>query len=84
MSILKNRWFDTQYKIVPTYSQNNTCNGYVAMSRWLFIWYPLKRYQFNGDGGRVEVDAFFVTYEDAITYLQHEITLMTDEEVFGK
>lgn len=75
--------FKTQYKIVPTYSKDNKRNGYVPMSKYIFGWLPLKMYQIDEDGHMQEVEAFFKNYEDALSFVKHETTILSDEEILG-
>lgn len=83
MKLSKNSLFKTEYKIVPTYSSDNKRNGYVPLSRSIIGWFPLKMYQSDDNGVLQEVEAFFKTYEDAIAFVKHEITILTDEEILS-
>lgn len=83
MKLSKSNLFKTEYKIVPTYSPNNESNGYVPLSRNIVGWLPLRMFQFNEDGELKETDAFFKTYEDALSFIKHETTILTDEEILN-
>lgn len=83
MKLSKCNWFKTEYKIVPTYSKDNKRSGYVPLSRNIIGWWPLKMYQHDENGNIQEVEAFFKTYEDALTFVKHETTILTDEEISG-
>jgi hypothetical protein len=76
-----NNLFKTEYKIVPTYSKDNKRNGYVPLSKSIVGWLPLKMYQCDENGDKQEVEAFFKTYEDALTFVKHETTILTNEEI---
>lgn len=80
MSSLK-KLFKTEYKIVPTFDVDNNCNGYVPLSRSIFGWFPLRMYQTDNDGKLDTTDAFFRTYEDALSFVKHETQILTDEEI---
>lgn len=81
MRLSKCEWFKTEYKIVPTYSKDNKCNGYVPLSRNIIGWLPLRMYQYDEENNLQEVNAFFKTYEAALTFVKHETTILTDEEI---
>lgn len=75
--------FKTEYKIVPTYSKENKRNGYVPLSKNIIGWWPLKMFQYNEDGTISETEAFFKTYEEAMSFIKHEISILSDEEILG-
>lgn len=81
MKLSKNGLFKTEYKIIPTYSADNKRNGYMPLSRNIIGWFPLKMYQFDENAELQEVEAFFKTYEDALAFVKHETTILTDEEI---
>lgn len=81
MKLSKNNLFKTEYKIVPTYSTDNKCNGYVPLSKSFIGWMPLRMFQFNAEGKMQEVEAYFKTYEEALTFIKHETSILTDEEI---
>lgn len=79
MSFIKD-WFKTKYKIVPVYTQKNEICGYTVLSKNVVGWIPLQIYQ-TADMGFVQTDNFFNTYEEALTFLKHETTILTDEKI---
>ncbi len=81
MKLSKSNLFKTEYKIVPTFSVDNKKNGFVPLAKSFIGWYPLRMYQFNKDGLLQEVNAFFKTYEEALTFVKHETAILTDEEI---
>lgn len=83
MKLSKCNLFKTEYKIVPTYSKDNKRNGYVPLSKTIVGWWPLKMFQMDEDNRIQQVDAFFRTYEDALTFVKHETTVLNDEEILS-
>lgn len=79
MSFIKD-WFKTKYKIVPVYTQKNEICGYTVLSKNVVGWIPLQIYQ-TADMGFAQTDNFFNTYEEALTFLKHETTILTDEKI---
>lgn len=74
-------WFRTKHKIVPTYSQEHKCNGYVAEHHTIFGWIPMPMMQYDGQGEPHQVHSYFKTYEDAVAFIKHETTIIEDETV---
>lgn len=81
MTLLKQGLFQTTYKIVPTYTRDNKCNGYVPKKKTIIGWMPFQMYQFDEEGNMQEVEAYFKTYQDALTFVKHETTILSDEEI---
>ena len=79
MSLIKD-WFKTKYKIVPVYTQKSEICGYTVLSKNVVGWIPLQIYQ-TADMGFAQTDNFFNTYEEALTFLKHETTILTDEKI---
>lgn len=79
MSFIKN-WFKTKYKIVPVYTPKNEICGYTVLSKNIIGWMQLQVYQAN-DKSVDSSDNFFNTYKDALTFLKHETTILTDEKI---
>lgn len=75
--------FKAKYKIVPTYSQDNKRNGYIPLSKTIIGWMPLSMYQLGADGEVKQVEALFKTYEDAMAFVKHETSILSDEEIFS-
>ena len=73
-------WFKTKYKIVPVYTGEYEIYGYTVLSKTFIMWSPMRMYYSNGDVP-LAVDNTFKTYADALIFLKHETTIMTDEEV---
>lgn len=80
MGIFKD-WFKTKYKIVPVYNAKNAICGYTVVSKNIIGWLPLPMFQSDDEGNVDSTDSIFKTYEDAITFLKHETTILTDEEI---
>lgn len=83
MELSKFNFFKTKYKIVPTYSQDNKRNGYIPLAKLIIGWMPLTMYQLGDDGKIKEIEAFFKTYEDAMAFVKHETSILTDEEILS-
>lgn len=80
MSFIKD-WFKTKYKIVPLYQKREIC-GYTILSKSSIGWSPVQFYRQPDVGlSLLPVDCVFNTYEDALTFLKHETTILTDEKI---
>lgn len=80
MSILKD-WFKTKYKIIPVYNLQNKICGYTILIKSILGWVQLQMYQVQEGMGVNETDNIFQTYEDAMVFLKHETTILTDEKI---
>lgn len=79
MSFMKD-WFKTKYKIVPVYTQKNEICGYTVLSKVAIGWMQTQVYRVT-DTGLFLKDSLFNAYEDALTFLKHETTTLTDEKI---
>lgn len=79
MSCFKD-WFKTKYKIIPVYNAEYDICGYTVMSKTVLGWWPVHVYQHTED--RLNpVDNVFKTYKEALTFLKHKTTILSDEEI---
>ena len=79
MSFIK-EWFKAKYKIVPVYTEKNEICGYTVLAKDMIGWVPLQSFHVS-ESGFAPTNNFCNTYEDALAFLKHETTILTDEEI---
>lgn len=82
MSFFKD-WMKTKYKIVPVYNPKSEICGYTVLFHNIISWLPVKMY-LHVEDDFILTDNVFATYDEAMTFLKHETTIITDEEIHNR
>ena len=80
MSFIKN-WLQAKYKIVPVYSIGKKISGYTVLCKDCLGWLPMKMYEKEDSNVLASIDCFFTSYDDALSFLKHNITILTNEKI---
>lgn len=80
MSFIKD-WLKAKYKIVPVYTTGSKIIGYTVLHKDCLGWLPMKMYEQGESEMLSSVDCMFSSYDDALSFLKHNTTILTNEKI---